>query len=251
MIARVGDEAIEVMGLRVRLRQERNRVRSLKEYVVSRVGRARLAARWFDALEDVSFNVGRGEIFAIIGPNGAGKTTLLRVLAGIVPPSAGSVIVRGRVAPMIELGAGFDPELTGDENVLLYGSLLGMSRRQARERRQAIMEFAGIGDVMDVAVKNYSSGMVARLGFAVATEAAPNVLLVDEVLAVGDDVFRRRCSERIARLRGQGTSVVLVSHDLALVEGQADRAMLIEAGRVVASGPAPEVTETYRRRQVA
>ena len=239
--------AITVRELWVRLRRERNRVRSLREYVVTKLNRARLAPVWFDALTEVSFEVESGEVFAIIGSNGAGKTTLLRVLAGIVPPARGEVTVSGRVAPLIELGAGFDPELTGDENLFLYGSLLGMSRRTLRARRDVIVEFGGLEEAMDIAVKNYSSGMVARLGFAIATEARPDVLLVDEVLAVGDEEFRRRCYRRIDQLRAGGSTIVLVSHDLELVSARADHGLLLDHGRVVAAGTAKEVVSAYQR----
>jgi len=242
---------VSVRGLGVRLRHERSHVRSLREYVVKRVAAGRPRVDWFDALADVSFDVPGGDVLAVVGPNGAGKTTLLRVLAGIVPPTRGQVSVRGRIAPLIELGAGFDPELTGDENVLLYGSLLGLSRGELVAKRDAIVAFAGLGDVMDIAVKNYSSGMVARLGFAVATAVSPDLLLVDEVLAVGDEEFRRRCDERIVELRAGGTTIVLVTHDLALVESHADHGVLLDAGRVVALGTAVEVADAYRRRAAA
>jgi len=237
---------IDVEHLSVTLRREQRRVRSLREYMVARVQGTPLGASWFDALHDVSFAIERGELFAIVGPNGAGKTTLLRTLAGILPPAAGRVRVHGTIAPLIELGAGFDPELTGAENLELYASFLGVARHASRSRRGAVAEFAGLTDEMFVPVKNYSSGMVARLGFAVATEIRPEVLLVDEVLAVGDDEFRSRCAERIASLRAAGTTIVLVTHDMRLVEEQADRALLLEAGRVRACGAPAEVVAAYR-----
>ena len=213
--------------------------------MVVRWRKALLATERFDALAGISFLVRPGEVYAVIGPNGAGKTTLLRVLAGIVPPADGRVCVRGRIAPLIDLGAGFDPELTGDENLLLYASLLGMPVRQIRARRTAIVDFAELGGVMDVPVKNYSSGMVARLGFAIATTCSPDLLLVDEVLAVGDQSFRGRCLERIAELRASGTAIVLVSHDLELVRRTADRGLLLEAGRSVAAGSSDQIVDSY------
>jgi ABC-type polysaccharide/polyol phosphate transport system ATPase subunit len=199
-----------------------------------------------DVLRSVSLDVACGEIFAVVGANGAGKTTLLRVLAGIVPPSRGAVEVRGRIAPLIELGAGFDPELTGEENVYLYGSLLGMSRDEVRDGYEEIVAFAELEESMDVAVKNYSSGMVARLGFSVATACRPDVLLVDEVLAVGDEAFRERCFERIESLRADGSSVVLVSHDLPMIDALASRAVLLDSGAVAAAGAARSVTAAVR-----
>lgn len=198
-------------------------------------------------LSDVSFRVCRGQLFAVIGANGAGKTTLLRVLAGIVPPSAGDVEVHGSLAPLIELGGGFDPELTGLENVELFGALLGLRLQRVREEMPAIVAFSGVGDAIDVAVKSYSAGMVARLAFATATAASPDVLLVDEVLAVGDEEFRSRCVGRIDALRAGGSSVVLVSHDLDLVEREADVALCLERGRVAAIGEPRDVVAAYRR----
>lgn len=235
-----------VDSLAVRLRHEERRVRSLREYVVTRVQRTPLGTRWFEPLGDVSFEVGRGELFAVIGPNGAGKTTLLRTLAGILPPLRGHVRVRGTIAPLIELGAGFDAELTGAENLELFASFLGVSRTEIRARRAAIAEFSGLTDAMDVPLKSYSSGMVARLGFAVATEIAPDVLLVDEVLSVGDEEFRRRCAERIGAMREAGAAVVLVTHDLPLVAEQADRAILLAGGRIIAAGAPGDVVAAYR-----
>ncbi|MBI5504796.1 MAG: ABC transporter ATP-binding protein [Deltaproteobacteria bacterium] len=238
--------AVQARGLTVRLRRERHRIRSLREYFVESVRGRLLPAEWFEALSEVDLRVDAGGLLAVIGANGAGKTTLLRALAGIVAPSSGTVAIRGRVAPLLELGAGFDPELTGRENVFLFGVLLGRRRRQLREAYSSIVDFCGLADAMDVAIKNYSSGMVARLGFAVATACAPDVLLVDEVLAVGDEAFRVRCSARIADLRAGGTAIVLVSHDLFLVEREADRAVWLDAGRVVAEGAPSDVVARYR-----
>ncbi len=242
-----GVPAVQAFGLSVCLRRERHRIRSLREYFVESVHGRVLAAQWFKALSAVDLRVDRGGLLAVIGANGAGKTTLLRALAGIVPPSDGAVTIRGCVAPLLELGAGFDPELTGRENVFLFGVLLGRRRRQLRDAYASIVAFSGLDDSMDVAVKNYSSGMIARLGFAVATACAPDVLLVDEVLAVGDEAFRARCSVRIAELRARGTAIVLVSHDLFLVEREADRVLWLEAGRVVAEGEPAEIVARYRR----
>jgi ABC-type polysaccharide/polyol phosphate transport system ATPase subunit len=242
-----GEERICVDGLAVTLRRERHRVRSLREFAVGRVSGKRWGVEFVDVLRSVSLTVERGEIFGVLGANGAGKTTLLRVLAGIIPPSRGSVTVEGRIAPLIELGAGFDPELTGGENVFLYGSLLGMSRGEVRDGFERIVAFAELEEVMDVAVKNYSSGMIARLGFAVATACRPEVLLVDEVLAVGDARFRERCFDRIDALCAAGGSVVLVSHDLPMIDALASRAVLLENGCVAAAGEAKDVTRTVRQ----
>lgn len=249
MTAAPQEVVVEVDALAVRLRRVHQSVRSLREFAVSR---ARLPRRreveMHTVLSGVSFRVCRGQLFALIGANGAGKTTLLRVLAGIVPPSAGDVEVHGSLAPLIELGGGFDPELTGLENVELFGALLGLRLRRVREEMPGIVEFSGVGDAIDVAVKSYSSGMVARLAFAAATAASPDVLLVDEVLAVGDEEFRSRCVGRIDALRARGSSVVLVSHDLDLVEREADVALYLERGEVAAIGDPRDVVAAYRRR---
>ncbi len=238
--------ALQVRRLCVRLRHERDRSRSLREWVVRRLEKAALTATWVTVLDGVSFEVRRGGMLAVVGRNGAGKTTLLRALAGIVPPAAGDLQVCGRVAPLIDLGAAFDPELTGDENVELFATLLGMPLSQVRRRKRRVWEFAGLSGVEDVPLRNYSAGMVARLGFAVATEVDPDVLLVDEVLAVGDEEFRRRCFDRIDKMRAAGTAIVLVTHDLELARRQADEAIWLENGKVAARGSPADVCERYR-----
>jgi ABC-type polysaccharide/polyol phosphate transport system ATPase subunit len=239
---------VDVDSLAVQLRRVHYGMRSLRETAAHWVTTRRLRdVEMHTVLEDVSMRVLRGQLFAVIGPNGAGKTTLVRVLAGIVPPSAGLVAVRGALAPLIELGGGFDPELTGAENVRLFSALLGRSFRRVREEEAGIVDFAGIGSAINVAVKTYSAGMIARLAFATATAADPDLLLVDEVLAVGDEDFRSRCIARIASLRSRGASVVLVTHDLDVVEREADVALYLERGRVAALGRPADVVAAYRR----
>lgn len=240
-----GQPAISVEGLSARLRLERDRVRSLREYVVGKLNRVRFGRGRVEVLSGISFEVERGGLLAVVGPNGAGKTTLLRVLAGIVPPATGRVRVEGRIAPLIELGAGLDPELTGRENLFLYGSILGMDRPEIAAAFDSMVAFSGLADSLDIPVRAYSSGMAARLGFSVAVHSRPDVLLVDEVLAVGDEGFRRSCLERIAVLRSQGTAVVLVSHDRALVEQLADQAIYIQDGRLAAAGGPRQVLGSY------
>jgi ABC-type polysaccharide/polyol phosphate transport system ATPase subunit len=183
---------------------------------------------------------------ALIGPNGSGKSTLLKLTGGILKPTSGTVEVDGRVTALIELGAGFHPEITGRENVVINGMLLGLERREIEARMKEIVDFADIGSFIDQPVKIYSSGMYVRLGFAVAVAADPNVLLIDEVLAVGDEAFTRRCLDRLARMRQRGVTMVLVSHDLDLVTSFADRALYLERGRLVAEGPADAVVARYR-----
>jgi len=204
------------------------------------------SAREYLALDDINLTVAPGEAVALIGLNGSGKSTLLKLISGILRPSAGTVRVDGRVTALIELGAGFHPEITGRENVIINGMLLGLSRREIEERLDEILTFADIGDFIDQPVKTYSSGMYVRLGFAVSVAVDPDILLIDEVLAVGDATFTRRCLDRLARMRRQGVTMVLVSHDLDLVSHFADRALYLRRGRVMADGPAGSVVARYR-----
>jgi ABC-type polysaccharide/polyol phosphate transport system ATPase subunit len=198
------------------------------------------------ALDRIDLAVAQGEAVALIGPNGSGKSTFLKLAGGILKPTSGSVVVDGRVTALIELGAGFHPEITGRENVVINGMLLGLERREIEARMKEIIDFADIGAFINQPVKIYSSGMYVRLGFAVAVSADPDVLLIDEVLAVGDEAFTRRCLDRLARMRQRGVTMVLVSHDLDLVTSFADRALYLERGRVVAEGPADAVVARYR-----
>lgn len=202
--------------------------------------------RAHQALENVDLKVSPGEVVALIGPNGSGKSTLLKIIAGILKPTAGSAQVDGRVTALIELGAGFHPEITGRENVIINGMLLGLSRAEIENRLPAIVDLADIGDFIDLPVKTYSSGMYVRLGFSVAVAVEPAILLIDEVLAVGDAVFTRRSMDRLVRMRYRGITQVLVSHDLDLVADFADRAVYLRGGEVVADGPADTVVARYR-----
>jgi len=199
------------------------------------------------ALENVSFTVPRGEAFGVIGSNGSGKSTLLKVVAGILQPTSGEVAVDGRVAALIELGAGFHPEISGRENVYINGAVLGLSRRQIDRRYESIVEFSGLEDFMEEPVKNYSSGMYVRLGFAVAMHTDPDVLLVDEVLAVGDEAFAHRCLARIEEFVAAGKTLLLVSHSLTLVEEHCDRVMWLDRGRVREVGEPRRVIDAYRQ----
>jgi len=200
----------------------------------------------FPALTDVSFTVGKGETVGVVGENGSGKSTLLKVLAGIHAPTSGRVETRGRVAALIELGAGFHPEITARENIEINAMLLGLSRKEIAARLDAIVAFAGVERFLEEPVKTFSSGMVVRLGFAVAAHADPEILLVDEVLSVGDEQFTHRCLERIADFQREGRTIVVVSHDLELVIATARRAIRLESGRLVADAPAAEVVGRYR-----
>ncbi len=205
----------------------------------------------FWALREVSFEVARGEALGIIGHNGAGKSTLLRILSRITPPTHGEIRVEGRLAGLIELSAGFHPELSGRENALLSGVILGLSRREVRQLMPVIAEFSGLGDFLDTPVKHYSSGMYVRLGFAIAAHLDPDILLLDEVLAVGDVGFQHKCLGRIRDLKQAGRTIVLISHDLAAIERFCDRVLLIERGQIVREGTAGEVTLAYQQSALA
>jgi ABC-type polysaccharide/polyol phosphate transport system ATPase subunit len=198
------------------------------------------------ALDGVSFDVEEGEVFGIIGPNGAGKSTLMKIMARVLPPSKGRVIVRGSVAPMIELGAGFNNDQTGLENIVMYGTLLGRTPDHMRRRAEAIAEWADLSDYLDVPLRSYSSGMLARLAFSIATDIEPDVLVVDEVLSVGDAAFQMRSGERMKSLIARGASVVLVSHNLSTVLELADRAMWLDHGRTLMTGDPAEIVNAYQ-----
>lgn len=225
-----------------KLRRERHR--TLKEWAL----RQYAPAEQVEALRDVSFEVSAGEAFGVIGSNGSGKSTLLKLIAGTAKPTTGTLEVNGRVSALLELGAGFHPDFTGRENAYLNGSLLGLSRKQMDAAMPSIERFADLDRFFDAAVKTYSSGMYARLGFAVAVHLDPDVLLVDEVLAVGDEYFQHRCFAKIAELRRAGKTIVLVSHDLSAVDRLCERAMWLDEGHVATIGAPREVINAYQRK---
>src|SRR6266850_652135 len=199
------------------------------------------------ALRNLSFQVKEGEALGIVGHNGAGKTTILRILAGITTPTAGEITIRGRLAALVEVSSGFHPELTGSENVYLHGAMLGMRRSEIRRKLESIVEFAGVGRYIEVPVKRYSSGMYVRLGFAIAAHLDPDILLLDEVLAVGDAAFQAKCLDRIMELRKDGRTLVFISHDLAAVYRLCDRALLLNHGCILADGPPRQVIDHYQQ----
>jgi len=215
-----------------------------------RLGASR-GASTFWALRDVSLDVARGSSVGIIGRNGAGKSTMFKLLAGITAPTTGRIVLNGRVAALIEVGSGFHPELTGRENVFLSGSLLGMKRREIASKLDRIIDFAGVERFIDTPVKWYSSGMYVRLGFAIAAHLEPHILLVDEVLAVGDAEFQTRCLQRIQQLKAQGTTNLFISHDLTAIERLCDHAVLLERGEIASTGAPSDVVATYHRRIIA
>ncbi len=200
----------------------------------------------FEAVRNVSFEVPAGQMLGLIGRNGSGKSTLLKIIAGVYRPTKGEVQVNGTIAPLIELGAGFHHELTGRENILLNGLLMGYSKRDMLERQQRIIEFADIGDFIDAPVKQYSSGMYMRLAFAVATEVDPQVLLVDEILAVGDAGFQEKCFERIRKFRQSGKTILFVSHSMSNVQEHCERVLLLEQGSIVIDGRPEEAIAMYK-----
>src|SRR3954465_14677836 len=209
------------------------------------VNRKRATYEEFWALDDVSFEIPAGTTFGLIGENGSGKSTLLKCMAKILRPDVGTITTVGKISALLELGAGFHPELSGRDNVYLNGSILGLSTAQIDARFDEIVDFAGLGQFIDTPVKNYSSGMYVRLGFSVAINVDPDVLLVDEVLAVGDEQFQRKCNEKFAELRSQNKTIVVVSHGLGLMRTICDELAWLEHGRVRQVGPSGDVIDKY------
>lgn len=237
---------IDVKNISMRFRLATECVDNLKEYVIRKIRMQRRNYDEFWALRDISFSVRRGESIALIGSNGSGKSTMLKIISGILKPTKGTLSVHGAIAPLIELGAGFDGELTGRENIFLNGAILGHSKRMMQEKFDEIVDFSELSAFLDVPVKNYSSGMVARLGFSVATIVKPEILIVDEILAVGDQAFQAKCNQRMEALMAGGTTVVLVSHSATDVARICQRAVWIEKGEMRFVGDAREALRRYR-----
>ena len=240
------DIVVLVQDVSVLYRVPHERIGTFKEYAIRRLQR-RITYEEFWALREVNLDVRSGEVFGIIGRNGAGKSTLLKVIARVLRPTRGRVVVFGNVAPLLEFGAGFHTELSGRENVMLNGVLLGFTEKEMHEKFDRIVEFAELGDFIDAPLRTYSSGMVARLGFAIATDVKPDVLIVDEVLAVGDESFQRKGQARMQEFREQGATILLVTHTMATVQKMCQRAVWLDHGVVRALGPAGEVTEQYQQ----
>ena len=234
--------SIRVDGVSKSYRKYDERNQSLKAAVL-RGRRARYEE--FAALQDISFEVPKGSIFGLIGDNGSGKSTLLKCIAGILTPEAGRIAVDGSMAALLELGAGFHPELSGRENVFLNAAILGMTKRQTEDRFDEIVAFSGLEDFIDAPVRTYSSGMYVRLGFAVAVHTDPDILLLDEILAVGDEDFQRKCMEKISGIHSAGKTIVIVSHAVSTVARLCESAILLEHGRIVRQGNADEVVDAY------
>ena len=222
----------------------KEKIDSLKEYFI-KLAKKQLIYEDFVALEQVSANIKKGEVFGIVGYNGSGKSTLLKTISGILKPTSGTIKVHGSIAPLIELGAGFDLNLTARENIFLNGSVLGFSGQMIKDKFDEIVEFSELREFLDVPMKNYSSGMVARIGFAVATMVKPDILIVDEILAVGDYLFQQKCEKRINALMSGGTTVLIVSHALEQIRRLCNRVMWLEKGRVKMIGETQAVCDTY------
>jgi ABC-type polysaccharide/polyol phosphate transport system ATPase subunit len=227
---------------RFRVIQERHD--TLRE-AFAKIRKRRTTYHEFEAVKHVSFQISKGEVVGIIGRNGSGKSTILKLVAGVYAPTSGRVEVNGSIAPLIELGAGFHHELTGRENILLNGLLLGLSKRQVQEREAKIIEFAELGEFIDSPIKQYSSGMYMRLAFSVATEVDPDILIVDEILGVGDGGFREKCFERIRQFRNSGKTILMVSHDMGTMSSFCSRLLLIHHGKIVEHGEPSRVVARY------
>lgn len=237
--------AVDHVGMKFNLSKEK--VDNLKEYFIKFI-KKELTYQEFWALKDVTFEVKRGEHLGIVGLNGAGKSTLLKVIAGVLKPTEGSVKTKGKIVPLLELGAGFDKQYTGAENIYLYGSLLGYSKEFITSKFDEIVEFSELGEFIEVPVKNYSSGMRARLGFSIATVVKPDILILDEVLSVGDAQFRKKSEAKIQSMFDQGVTVLFVSHSLEQVKRICDKAIMLEHGTVIAHGDVMDVANIYNEK---
>ncbi len=236
---------IEVKNVSMRFNMAKEKHESLKEYFLAAV-QGKLQFEEFYALRDVSFIVEKGDFYGLIGLNGSGKSTLLKIISGVFKPSAGSTVVHGTIAPLIELGAGFDMDLTARENIYLNGTVLGMTPKYIDSKFDEIVEFSELQDFLDVPLKNYSSGMVSRIAFAIATVTKPDVLIADEILSVGDFLFQEKCEKRMRELMSGGTTVILVSHSIEQIERMCNKVTWLEKGRVRMTGDMRTVCDAYK-----
>lgn len=235
---------LKVDGVGMKFNLSKERVDNLKEYVIKSLKR-QISYNEFWALKDINFSLQKGDRLGILGLNGAGKSTLLKVIAGVLKPTEGSVTTKGTIVPLLELGAGFDPQYTGAENIYLYGAVLGYSREFLESKYDEIVEFSGLGEFIDVPIKNYSSGMKSRLGFSIATIVEPEILILDEVLSVGDAKFRKKSEKKIMSMFDKGVTVLFVSHSLDQVKRLCNKAILLEKGRIIAKGDIDAVSKIY------
>ena len=238
-------DMIKVDHVSMCFKMANDKISSIKEFATAYLSR-KLKFSEFWALRDVSFEVRKGEVVGIIGRNGAGKSTILKVISGILKPTDGHVEVHGNIVPMLELGSGFDYDLTGKENIFLNGAILGYSKKFLEDRYDEIVEFSELGKFIDTPIRNYSSGMVMRLAFSIATIVQPEILIVDEILAVGDENFQKKSREKMKELMGGGTTVLFVSHMMSQIREMCDRVVWLEGGHVKLLGPVDEVCDAYK-----
>ncbi len=236
---------IELSEVGMQFYMQSEKVDSLKEFFV-RLVKGKIKKQKKEILKDISFSVKKGESVGLIGHNGAGKTTILKIITGIIEPSKGKVKVNGTVAPLLNLGAGFDYEATAKENIYLNGAILGYTNKEIKEKFDSIIEFAELEDYIEVPLKNFSSGMVARLGFAIAIDVNPDILLVDEILAVGDENFRQKCTKKIEELQKKGVTFIIVSHNMSQIKKLCQHTVWIEDGKVLEFGPSDEICDKYQ-----
>lgn len=238
---------VDIKNVSMRFNLSAQKVDNLKEYIIKMLKRE-LMYKEFWALKDVSFQVDKGDRVGILGLNGAGKSTLLKVVAGVLKPTEGNCSVKGKIVPLLELGAGFSPEYTGAENIYLYGAMLGYSKSFIEEKYDEIIAFSELKEFIDVPVKNYSSGMRSRLGFAIATVVEPEVLILDEVLSVGDAKFRRKCETKIQSMFEKGITVLFVSHSIEQVKRICNKAIILEKGKIISQGEIEKVAKIYEEK---
>ena len=240
------ENAVELKNVEMHFNMSKEKLESLKEYFLKLV-RRQLMFEDFTALDGISFEIKKGDVFGIVGLNGCGKSTTLKIISGILKPTKGTVETCGVIAPLIELGAGFDMELTARENIYLNGSVLGYSKKFMDSKFDDIVDFSEMRDFLDVPMKNYSSGMVARIGFAIATITTPDILIVDEILAVGDFLFQQKCEERINKMMNDNTTVIIVSHSIDQIERLCKHCMWLEKGKIKMIGETAEVCDAYKQ----
>lgn len=244
----MGENAVELRNVEMHFNMSKEKLESLKEYFLKLVKR-QLYFEDFIAVNNVSFDIKKGDVFGIVGLNGCGKSTTLKIISGILEPTKGTVKTYGTIAPLIELGAGFDMDLTARENIYLNGSVLGYSKKFIDEKFQDIVDFSEMHEFLDVPMKNYSSGMVARIAFAIATVTTPDILIVDEILAVGDFLFQQKCEERINAMINDDTTVIIVSHSIEQIERLCKHCVWLEKGKIKMIGDALEVCDAYKNSQ--
>ena len=240
------ENAIELHDIVMKFHLANQKIDSFKEFVIKMV-KHQINFADFTALDHISFNVAKGEVLGLVGLNGSGKSTTLKIISGILKPTSGRVVTNGTISPLIELGAGFAPDLTARENVLLNGAVLGFNKKEMLAKMDEIIEFSELGRFMDTQIKNFSSGMLARLGFSIATNVNPEILIVDEILSVGDFLFQQKCEERINRMMSGGTTVVVVSHSIDQIERLCDRVVWLDHGKIVMMGPTQVVCDAYKQ----